>query len=454
MDRSEASPILGLTLGACDKSNPVTPPPNRDPLILSLTVFPTAIGPPDSAVAICDATDSDADSLVYDWITDTRLRIKGAGIIGTRLINSPSSSQIFYYGTPSDSFGTAWIQCITRDRRGGQMVAWCTSHSTTDTGAAFTRARRPLCRLVISPTDPDPAPAGVVRQHRLLVAAVARRTDAEGGVRLGQPLNEPCAVPGIGRTIGQRRRAVAFWFASVAARFASCWIGHVLRRQRSQRLLGWQAIAFAATRGSGQPWRVWVVDENGGDLRPLTGDESTASSAAPRHSAADDLDPCWLPDGRVAFASTRFGQVAMIGGAPATNLFATAPSGTPTRISSERNGADEPSVDPRTGRIVYARWWFNRYFATDVDSSGLTLLPARAVPMDAVNLWHAITIRPTATGESWRRESARASPDRRVRGGDPERRDAGWCRRRAPAFSPTPGKLSSGHSRAGSPRRR
>jgi hypothetical protein len=35
------------------------------------------------------------------------------------------------------------------------------------------------------------------------------------------------------------------------------------------------------------------------------------------------------------------------------------------RITSERNGADRPVIDPKTGRIVFARWWRNHRYAID-----------------------------------------------------------------------------------------
>ncbi len=146
-------------------------------------------------------------------------------------------------------------------------------------------------------------------------------------------------------------------------------------------------IAFAAVREPGAHWRLWTVNADGNGLRPLT----------PGGGAVDDLDPTWLPDDRVLFASTRFEQLSQRG-VLATNLFIIDPSGGPMqRITAERNGAEEPTIDPRTGRIVYARWWFNRWRPSD-EGSGLTLDSARAVPVDAPDLWHAVSVQPDGDG--------------------------------------------------------
>ncbi|HEX7877772.1 MAG TPA: hypothetical protein VF720_00080, partial [Candidatus Eisenbacteria bacterium] len=99
------------------------------------------------------------------------------------------------------------------------------------------------------------------------------------------------------------------------------------------------------------------------------------------------------------FASTRFVQRAEQEGLLATNLFSVFPDGTGLiRLTTDRNGAEEPSVDPRNGRIVYARWWFNRHRPPVVPADTLTTDPDRAMPSDPVDLWHAISIRADGDG--------------------------------------------------------
>ena len=128
------------------------------------------------------------------------------------------------------------------------------------------------------------------------------------------------------------------------------------------------------------------------DLSPL-------GAAARRFQRYDDVDPCWLPDGRVCFASTRYPQASEVAGLNASNLFVVGAKGTGlVRITTERNGAEEPAVDPRTGRIVYARWWLNRYLASEREAIGATTDRALAVPADTVDLWQAVSIEPDGNG--------------------------------------------------------
>jgi hypothetical protein len=107
---------LSVALGACG-SDQVTKPENRPPVILSLGIFPAAIGLSDSAIVVCNATDPDADTLVYDWFTDARLTIKGARPGESFLYNTDNNSNVFYprLTTPPD---TALIDCVARDQRG------------------------------------------------------------------------------------------------------------------------------------------------------------------------------------------------------------------------------------------------------------------------------------------------------------------------------------------------
>ncbi len=144
-------------------------------------------------------------------------------------------------------------------------------------------------------------------------------------------------------------------------------------------------IVFAAVESAAARWRLWSIDGDGGDLRPVTAGAGDF----------DDLDPCWLPDGRLVFASTRLAMRSQEGDLPVTNLWIVNADGAGLmRITTERNGAEEPTIDPKTGRIVYARWWTNRWLASEHDPRGVTLERAQAVPADTVDLWQAISIEP------------------------------------------------------------
>ena len=121
--------LLALALSACgigcDDDDPTRPPENRDPVIVSLTAFPVAIGPGDSTVVFCHATDPDDDALVYDWVTDSRLVIKGYPPSTHEVFGSPIPFHVFYHG-PVLSFDSAWVECTTRDRKGGNSVRMVT----------------------------------------------------------------------------------------------------------------------------------------------------------------------------------------------------------------------------------------------------------------------------------------------------------------------------------------
>jgi hypothetical protein len=150
-------------------------------------------------------------------------------------------------------------------------------------------------------------------------------------------------------------------------------------------------IAFAGVVAPDSAWRIWVVNADGTGLRPWT--LTDGRSTAPTDTRYDDFDPCWLPDDRLCFATTRYREIAQRGRVPTSNLFVVdGPGARPIRITSERNGAEEPTVDLKTGRIVYARWWFNRYLASEQEQYGVTTAAQRAVPADSVNIWHAISI--------------------------------------------------------------
>lgn len=105
-------------MGSCGNHNP-SKPVVRDPVIISLDAFPTMIGPNDSALVICRAVDPDADTLFYDWITDDRLRLKGARVGDPFLYNSLSPLQVIY---PQQQYlhlpDTTWVRCDATDGHG------------------------------------------------------------------------------------------------------------------------------------------------------------------------------------------------------------------------------------------------------------------------------------------------------------------------------------------------
>jgi hypothetical protein len=87
-------------------------------------------------------------------------------------------------------------------------------------------------------------------------------------------------------------------------------------------------------------------------------DEGRYGAAAERLKGYDDYDPCYLPDGRICFVSTRYAALAPDARLRATNLYVVNADGTDLhRITSERFGADTPTVHPTTGQITYSRFW-------------------------------------------------------------------------------------------------
>jgi hypothetical protein len=109
---------LAHTLGC--KPSPTAIEEHR-PVITSVSAFPSSIALGDSAIIIADATDSDGDALVYDWITDGHLRIKDA-TAGTYLYDTPNNHVVVFYVTASPPRDSIGIQCTARDPNGNNAV--------------------------------------------------------------------------------------------------------------------------------------------------------------------------------------------------------------------------------------------------------------------------------------------------------------------------------------------
>lgn len=157
-----------------------------------------------------------------------------------------------------------------------------------------------------------------------------------------------------------------------------------------------RSLAFAGVVARDSAWRIWVCDPDGGHVRALTTSDRRLDlaafygvDAAKRFARYDDFDPCWLPDGRVVFASTRFPMPAQQGEQVASNLWVVRADGSGLRrITAEHDGGEEPSIDPTNGRLLYTRWFFNRHRA-GTTTSGFASSFAEEMPADTANLWLA-----------------------------------------------------------------
>ena len=118
-------PVIGLALcvAACDISTPLKVSgilANQRPTVQSLVAFPTTIGPGDSSIVMCFATDADGDTLAYDWYSDCRMVKKGESQYSGGFYWSYDRTLVVYAGAcnraPED---TGWVSCEVRDRRGG-----------------------------------------------------------------------------------------------------------------------------------------------------------------------------------------------------------------------------------------------------------------------------------------------------------------------------------------------
>lgn len=125
-------------------------------------------------------------------------------------------------------------------------------------------------------------------------------------------------------------------------------------------------------------WRIYTINVDGTGLRQITFSDLNLDLSqfnnASHWRRYDDTDPAWLPDGRIVFSSTRWPSLGMYVDARTTNLYVVNADGSGMhRITSERNGADRPMVDPLTGKIVFARWWRN--FRSGTNSMSTILHP-------------------------------------------------------------------------------
>jgi hypothetical protein len=159
-------------------------------------------------------------------------------------------------------------------------------------------------------------------------------------------------------------------------------------------------ILFAGIENRDSSWRIFEIRKDGTGFRKLTFTDrninlSQFGTASNKFLKYDDTDPVYLPDGKIIFASTRYPTLSQYGSVLAANLFIMDSAGNNMfRITSERNGAEKPSIDPNTGRIVYSRWWLNADMPSHLTATGLTRDTGLALSKDNGNLWQVNEINP------------------------------------------------------------
>ncbi len=162
-------------------------------------------------------------------------------------------------------------------------------------------------------------------------------------------------------------------------------------------------VLFSGIQHPDSNWRIFEMGIDGGRFRQLTlsdRDIPLDQFGEARHLFVryDDFDPCYLPEGKIVFASTRYPSMAMVRSVRASNLYVMEGDGSGMhRITSERSGGEEPTIDPVTGQIVYSRWWVNIDMPSNATRNNLTRERSNALSDDIGNIWHAIVIRPDGT---------------------------------------------------------
>ncbi len=165
-----------------------------------------------------------------------------------------------------------------------------------------------------------------------------------------------------------------------------------------------QRVAFSGLQHPDSNWRIFEFSIPGQEVvqRTFTDrmiDLTQFGAASPLFSKYDDFDPCYLPDGRMVCASTRYPSMSGYDQHLTSNLFVIPEDeGLMRRVTTERNGGEEPTIDPVTGRIVYARWWLNRDLPSNAARHGVTRDRSLALTDDVANIWQALSIRSDGEG--------------------------------------------------------
>ncbi|MDZ7618073.1 MAG: hypothetical protein U1E05_13800, partial [Patescibacteria group bacterium] len=113
-----------------------------------------------------------------------------------------------------------------------------------------------------------------------------------------------------------------------------------------------QTLLFAMRRSAAEPYAIHEMAADGTNRRQLT-----------HPAGATDIDPCYLPDGRIVFASTRDGKFCGCNRHIQANLFVMDANGANVRQIGRNNLFESRPSMLSDGRILYDRWeYVDRHF--------------------------------------------------------------------------------------------
>ncbi len=123
-----------------------------------------------------------------------------------------------------------------------------------------------------------------------------------------------------------------------------------------------EKIIFDFRRDPGSGFRIWEVSTDGTRLRQISfPPEDEAEKAARWHSSwhTDDIHPCYLPDGKIIFSSTRCEHTVLCGGSGslvAPGLHRMDADGTHVEQLTRSPVSEFCPVVLDDGRVMYHRW--------------------------------------------------------------------------------------------------
>jgi hypothetical protein len=173
-------------------------------------------------------------------------------------------------------------------------------------------------------------------------------------------------------------------------------------------------ILFAGRKGGEDPghFRIYEIGVDGDGLRQITGgpnDEGCTAVPPMRYGREhkrlldeqtrrrvdyDDVDPCYLPDGRIAFASSRAPDLGRGHARRATNLWAVGPDGRKDKLTANRNNDRWPFLT-KSGFMAFSLWSRNLEVITADERDIAPYEPGKPSATLPTNYWLGAGLSPS-----------------------------------------------------------